>query len=342
MAKWGEGDPRWIVEERADATNVNNWHWSEKNATPWSLNRLRELLTGFSAEDGPIVITIDEVKKIDGEATANNRKAKLIFLFEWVVEGTFIARVSGSEDEYKGKFDIPNLSDENEASEVDLNTSLDGNGPMAHQIRQVLNKSFVSKIQDVLAIYIRELKEEFSKGLILPTDQVKPQVVTKGKTTTVDKRQFQNTVIAEKDASTSGNEVFSTKEVTVSDTFKATPDRVFEAITVTQFVRGWTNGSIQEWNCEEGGSFALFGNNVTGTFEKIEPNKEIVMKWRLKKYPNNHHATIRITLHDNGSGTDIKFTGKDVPTHLAEETQNGLDRYYLSSISRTFGFSQRM
>lgn len=27
MARWGEGDPRWIVEERPDATNVNNWHW---------------------------------------------------------------------------------------------------------------------------------------------------------------------------------------------------------------------------------------------------------------------------------------------------------------------------
>lgn len=27
MAKWGAGDPRWIVEERPDATNVNNWHW---------------------------------------------------------------------------------------------------------------------------------------------------------------------------------------------------------------------------------------------------------------------------------------------------------------------------
>ena len=23
MAKWGEGDPRWIVEERPDATNVS-------------------------------------------------------------------------------------------------------------------------------------------------------------------------------------------------------------------------------------------------------------------------------------------------------------------------------
>lgn len=40
MAKWGEGDPRWIVEERPDATNPNNWHWIEKNAGPWSLTRL--------------------------------------------------------------------------------------------------------------------------------------------------------------------------------------------------------------------------------------------------------------------------------------------------------------
>jgi len=27
MAKVGETDPRWIVAERADGTNVNNWHW---------------------------------------------------------------------------------------------------------------------------------------------------------------------------------------------------------------------------------------------------------------------------------------------------------------------------
>eukprot|EP00976_Prorocentrum_cordatum_P032330 657303-Prorocentrum_minimum.AAC.4 len=27
MAKWGEGDPRWKVEERTDGCNVNGWHW---------------------------------------------------------------------------------------------------------------------------------------------------------------------------------------------------------------------------------------------------------------------------------------------------------------------------
>ena len=36
MAKWGEGDPRWIVEERPDATNINNWHWTENKADAWS------------------------------------------------------------------------------------------------------------------------------------------------------------------------------------------------------------------------------------------------------------------------------------------------------------------
>ena len=41
MARWGEGDPRWIVEERPDATNVNNWHWTEKNADAWSKAKIK-------------------------------------------------------------------------------------------------------------------------------------------------------------------------------------------------------------------------------------------------------------------------------------------------------------
>ncbi|KAL3208681.1 hypothetical protein MRX96_052493 [Rhipicephalus microplus] len=56
MAKWGEGDPRWIVEERPDATNVNNWHWTEKNASYWSKDKLTELLTNIEVSDSREVI----------------------------------------------------------------------------------------------------------------------------------------------------------------------------------------------------------------------------------------------------------------------------------------------
>lgn len=61
----------------------------EKNATPWSKDRLNELFIGKTIEGGPIRINLVEFSKIEGEATANNRKSKLIFLFEWVLHLKF-------------------------------------------------------------------------------------------------------------------------------------------------------------------------------------------------------------------------------------------------------------
>jgi hypothetical protein len=37
MAKWGEGDPRWLVESREDGKNVNGWHWVRCCASARSL-----------------------------------------------------------------------------------------------------------------------------------------------------------------------------------------------------------------------------------------------------------------------------------------------------------------
>ncbi|XP_033107290.1 activator of 90 kDa heat shock protein ATPase homolog 1-like [Anneissia japonica] len=120
MAKWGEGDPRWIVEERADATNVNNWHWTEKNATAWSKEKLLNLLMYLKVEDEKGTCEICELTSIEGEATANNRKAKLIFFYEWVLKLQWKGTLKDCETELKGEVEIPNLSDENDASEVDV------------------------------------------------------------------------------------------------------------------------------------------------------------------------------------------------------------------------------
>jgi len=70
MAKWGEGDPRWIVEERVDGTNVNNWHWTEKNAFQWSKARIGELLTGLEVSGPEGSAQLTEVANISGEASA--------------------------------------------------------------------------------------------------------------------------------------------------------------------------------------------------------------------------------------------------------------------------------
>lgn len=342
MAKWGEGDPRWIVEERADATNVNNWHWSEKNATPWSKTRLTDLLEGLTVEEGPVCVKLETIKTLEGEATANNRKAKLIFLYEWEIKIGFIARVSGSDQEYKGTLEIPNLSDENDSSEVDVNISVDTKGPHEATIRSLLNNAGTQKIRAALDVYIRELKEEFSKGLILPTDKVKPQVVSKGKTTVVDKKTFQNMVITDtKSDADKPAEKFDVKSLEIGESYKVPPDRLFEVLSEPNLVRAWANGNV-EWDFKEGGKFTLFGGTVTGRFLEIKPNEEITMAWRLKNYPNDHHAKIKFTLKDESDSTSLTVNGEGVPSHMAEETRNGINRYYLASIARTFGFSARI
>ena len=63
MAKWGEGDPRWLVEERKDGKNVNQWHWEEINKIEWAKTRLSELLIGIQAEDAAIT----KLKEVSGE-----------------------------------------------------------------------------------------------------------------------------------------------------------------------------------------------------------------------------------------------------------------------------------
>ena len=74
MAKWGEGDPRWIVEERPDATNVNNWHWTEKNADAWSKKKLEELLVNFVIEDTKVGnVVIEEMEKCDGKEKLSSK-----------------------------------------------------------------------------------------------------------------------------------------------------------------------------------------------------------------------------------------------------------------------------
>lgn len=345
MAKWGEGDPRWIVEERPDAVNVNNWHWTEKNATPWSKERLKELLEGRAVEKGPIVVQFTDFKKIDGEAAANNRKAKLIFLFEWTIELNFTAKVAGSDIQYQGHVEIPNLSDENEADEVDVILSLDTPGPHEAEIRHFFNTEVTTFVRNQIAVYIRQLKEEFSKGLILPTDRAKPQVITKGKTNiphrTVDKKTFQDHVVTSSKKETTSSRTAAgdveVKTILLSKNFKVQPDRLWEVLTEPELVKKWSNGNAQ-FDLRPDGEFSMFNSMVTGSFLRIEQNKELDMKWRLKSYPSGHYANVRFILHDEGDSTKMDVEASGVPLAQCDNTGNGIRRFYLQSISRTFGF----
>ena len=185
MAKWGEGDPRWIVEERPDATNVNNWHWTEKNADSWSKRKLEELFVNQVIEvPGIGNVIIEQMEKCEGEARANNRKGKLIFFYEWELRMKWKGHVNGKDDpEVQGTIEIPNLSEEHEdMKDVDIDINLTTKGPEATILKEMLRKGAgANAIREKLQIYVNSLKTEYGAGLILPAkDSVTTPQITSG------------------------------------------------------------------------------------------------------------------------------------------------------------------
>ncbi|CAB0014342.1 unnamed protein product [Nesidiocoris tenuis] len=168
MARWGEGDPRWIVEERPDAVNVNNWHWTEKDASKWSQEKLKELFIGQKISSDLALVKITDVDKLEGEAAINNRKGKLIFFYEWNMTLSWKGRLVGASDDYEGKIQIPNLSEENDLSEVEVLVTLKDSTPEGEVVKDFLHHQGCHNVRDKLGEYVRSLKEEFSKGMILP------------------------------------------------------------------------------------------------------------------------------------------------------------------------------
>lgn len=174
MAKWGEGDPRWIVEERPDAVNVNNWHWTEKEASPWSRETFDVLFKGMIIEQSSIgKVTIDSLGTIQGEACINNRKAKLIYIYDWDIELKWTGRVNGNDQMVGGMIRIPNLSDENDIDEIDVSVTINDDDKKAHPdiseaLKEMVRKEGTKLLRHKCEQYIQKLKAEFSNGVILP------------------------------------------------------------------------------------------------------------------------------------------------------------------------------
>lgn len=78
---------------------------TERDATNWSSEKLKELLMGLQVESEEGKCEITEVSKVEGEASINNRKGKLIFFYEWNLKADW----RGEEIDSDQKINMANL-----------------------------------------------------------------------------------------------------------------------------------------------------------------------------------------------------------------------------------------
>nr|XP_060613786.1 activator of 90 kDa heat shock protein ATPase homolog 1 isoform X1 [Anolis sagrei ordinatus] len=340
MAKWGEGDPRWIVEQRADATNVNNWHWTERDASNWSLEKLKSLFLAVRAENAEGNCEVTEVSKLDGEASINNRKGKLIFFYEWNIKLNWTG-TTNTGVKYKGHVEIPNLSDENDVDEIEINVSLAKDEPDTNLLA-LMKQEGVKQISNAMRTYIETLKTEFTQGMILPTvngEQLHPapQPVRKAEERKVTESGNSSNALKSKSVGVK----IPTCKINLKDTFLTSPDELYRVFITQEMIQAFTH-SPAVVEADKGGKFQLLDGSVTGEFTELVPEKQVAMKWRFKSWPEGHFATINLTFIDKDDETEVRLEGKGIPASEEERTREGWQRYYFEGIKQTFGYGARL
>ncbi|EEZ99044.1 activator of 90 kDa heat shock protein ATPase homolog 1 [Tribolium castaneum] len=335
MAKWGEGDPRWIVEERPDATNVNNWHWTEKNAGPWSVERIKELFKGVPVKTDLADIQFTEIDKCEGEASANNRKGKLIFFYEWDLSIKWTGKLKNGSKSYSGKVKIPNLSEENDVSELDIKVSVKDSDEEGDKLKEIMLKSCKDVVRHQLTKYISSLKEEFSKGMILPKkDEVKPDAV-KNLSSGFNKKISMTPVVSENNKQIGLKLDVTT--INITQQFQCRAQEFYDALTKIEMVTAFTRAHVK-MDASKGGKFELFNGNIVGQFDELVPGKKIVQQWRYKQWPEGHYSTVTFNINEKSDHTEVNVVQSGVPTGEAEVTKENWQRYYWDSMKRAFGF----
>src|ERR1700761_7602077 len=62
--------------------NPNNWHWVNKDVSPWAKEWLESNLIGVEAEEDGVKAKVDSIVSMDGDVDVSQRKGKVITLFD--------------------------------------------------------------------------------------------------------------------------------------------------------------------------------------------------------------------------------------------------------------------
>eukprot|EP01023_Acetabularia_acetabulum_P021638 TRINITY_DN2139_c0_g1_i3.p1 TRINITY_DN2139_c0_g1~~TRINITY_DN2139_c0_g1_i3.p1 ORF type:complete len:187 (-),score=25.05 TRINITY_DN2139_c0_g1_i3:315-875(-) len=160
MAKWGEGDPRWLVSQREDGKNVNSWHWEEVNKLQWCKERLEQLLVGVGSCSTAVDCKITQVVEVKGEALLTRRKGNKKFaVYDLSMEMKWEGKFKNKQDKkVKGKISISEFASSLEREDYIFNVSCDGGGTLEDDAK-IHAAQLQNQIYEQLEVLIQELNE---------------------------------------------------------------------------------------------------------------------------------------------------------------------------------------
>ncbi|WCJ34045.1 hypothetical protein M5689_015371 [Euphorbia peplus] len=347
MAKLGEGDSRWIVEDRPDGTNVHNWHWSETDCLEWSRNLLSKLLSNLVILDGEgnLFIKIKKIDKLDGEAYVNIRKGKIIPGYELNLTLSWEGEAKDGDGisllKAEGTVELPYISDENADEDPEIRVLVKDDGPVGKRLKEAMWAKGKPVIEEKVRVYVQSM----ARGGPAREELEAKKVAPKGQSGEVKKAVAAAAPVVEKKEVKKKEGKKGFKSINMTEKFSCRAKDMFEILMDENRWKGFTqsNAKISK---EVGGEFSIFDGSVTGRNLELQEGKLIVQNWRFGSWPDGIISTVRLDLEEPEPGlTVIKLLHTDIPEEdrygnatVAENTERGWRELIFHKIRAVFGF----
>ncbi|EPE27752.1 Activator of Hsp90 ATPase, Aha1 [Glarea lozoyensis ATCC 20868] len=317
--------------------NPNNWHWVNKDASGWTKSWLEDSIKDVKAEEGGVTAQLDKVVSMDGDVDVNQRKGKVITIFDVKLVLEYSGKTKDDED-VSGTITVPEVAHDTEENEyvfdIDIYSDANSKAPVKDLVRAKivpqLRKQFAKLGPALIAEHGKDIQHAPGSGPVSGTTTPKIHTPSSGPS-------------ASASASTQSNKVSSVNTTTVTDTeeFRAPASELYQTFTDPQRITAFTRAAPKLFEgAKKGGKYELFGGNVSGEYlELVEPTK-IIQSWRLDQWPKGHFSRLEISFDQNDvdNVTVMRVTWSGVPIGQEEVTKRNWREYYVRSIKQTFGF----
>ena len=351
MAKIGEGDSRWIVEERADGANVHGWHWVEKDCKEWSTAFFQNAFGAVESEGKEIRFAKTPVR-ITGEAYLNQRKGKIICGYELEICAEF-----EFEGEVAGTMVLPYVSEENRGEDCEIKFAQKDESERARRAKRAAESDagLKEKVREV----VRKWEEEMAKGT--PAMKGEDGAISngdkkaEGEETAKTKKKKEEAAAGQQPTRGKTEHEYksaplSTKYHTIKlrETFLCRATDVCEALLDPRRVMHFTRTKCTGQKGK--GKFDMFDGSVEGETIDFVDGERIVQKWRFNSWEPDHYSTVTMVLKEPEPGNcilDLVQTGvPEADAHgnenVMEVTENGWKNLIFARIRNAFGYGANL
>lgn len=169
MAKIGEGDARWLVKEREDGANCNNWHWTTTDVSSHTKQSLSAGVQGdIFPRDGPLAHCRIKSAETTGEASVNNRKGRTFLIYELEMKLKWEGELRDEEgavlESTKGTIKLTDVSAES-LDDLDFEFTSNTRGSA---LSEAMRKQGVRCVQCAVQQCIKRLQDEITENASKP------------------------------------------------------------------------------------------------------------------------------------------------------------------------------